>query len=141
MANPPRVGVGSYILKDGQVLLGYRTTGHASGVWSAPGGHIEHGESPADAAAREALEECGLDIPSAKWQLRAITNDLFSENQTHYFTFALVATITEGEPEVREPYKLREWRWFDPHTIMTPFANARSAGFDLTNETTIITNF
>jgi hypothetical protein len=61
MANPPRVGVGSYILKDGRVLLGYRTTGHASGVWSAPGGHIEHRESPADAAAREA-EELRSDI-------------------------------------------------------------------------------
>lgn len=44
---------------DGRVLL---VRQRESGRWSTPGGAIEPGESPALAAAREALEETGLEV-------------------------------------------------------------------------------
>ena len=34
------------------------------GFWNAPGGKIEHGEKPVDAAIREVKEETGLDVRS-----------------------------------------------------------------------------
>ena len=34
---------------------------HRGGTWSVPGGAIERGETPTDAALREAYEEAGLD--------------------------------------------------------------------------------
>ena len=46
----------------GRVLLVLRGHEPQSGRWSIPGGHVEPGETPAEAAAREALEETGLTV-------------------------------------------------------------------------------
>ena len=47
----------------GRFLIGPRGEGQSlSGLWEFPGGKIEAGESPAEAAVRECLEETGLRI-------------------------------------------------------------------------------
>jgi 8-oxo-dGTP diphosphatase len=43
-----------------QVLLGLKKTGFGTGRWVGLGGHIEPGEKPAGAAAREVAEESSL---------------------------------------------------------------------------------
>jgi 8-oxo-dGTP diphosphatase len=43
-----------------QVLLGWKKYGFGAGKWVLPGGKIEAGESPRQAAARELQEETGL---------------------------------------------------------------------------------
>jgi 8-oxo-dGTP diphosphatase len=43
-----------------QVLLGYKKTGFGTGRWVGIGGHVEPGEKPAQAAAREVAEETSL---------------------------------------------------------------------------------
>ena len=51
------------MVRDGQgrVLLGRRAgTGLAEGLWNLPGGHVEPGESVAQAGARETAEEVGV---------------------------------------------------------------------------------
>src|SRR3954468_4897966 len=61
----PRFPIGAVaIVQDdsGRVLL-VRQTYHRGGVrWGAPGGWLAHGETPREAAARETLEETGLQI-------------------------------------------------------------------------------
>lgn len=48
-------------------LMVERSDGHG---WALPGGHVDLGEAPADAAVRELAEETGLTVPaSAGWQL------------------------------------------------------------------------
>jgi 8-oxo-dGTP diphosphatase len=45
-----------------EVLLGFKKTGFGAGRWVGLGGHIEDGEEPAEAAAREVAEESGLTV-------------------------------------------------------------------------------
>ncbi|MCW2896396.1 MAG: hydrolase [Actinomycetia bacterium] len=45
-----------------EVLLGYKKTGLGTGKIVGLGGHVEPGESPAEAAAREVKEESGIRV-------------------------------------------------------------------------------
>jgi 8-oxo-dGTP diphosphatase len=50
------------VLRDGALLMVLRGREPAKGLWSLPGGRLEHGETLAEAAAREVLEETGLEV-------------------------------------------------------------------------------
>lgn len=53
-----------YVVVAGRVLLLERAPGlRGAGFWAPPGGHLERGESPREAACRECAEELGLALP------------------------------------------------------------------------------
>ena len=56
-----RVAAYAVIIRDGQILLS-RLAPHISreGLWTLPGGGLDHGEDPRDAVVREVHEETGL---------------------------------------------------------------------------------
>lgn len=56
----PRVAVAVLILKQDEVLLVRRSNEPYRGLWTLPAGFVDAGEDPAEAAARECLEETGL---------------------------------------------------------------------------------
>ena len=75
--------VGVYVIKDGMVLTGVRGAGDGEHLICGPGGHIEEGETPGQAAIRETQEEFGITpmelIPFGKGekQTNGLCPDLF----------------------------------------------------------------
>lgn len=58
----PKVAVTSLVQRDGKVLLVRRGNEPGYGLWSMPGGYMDRGEVVEEAAAREVLEETGLQV-------------------------------------------------------------------------------
>ena len=58
----PKVAAAVLIEKEGRVLLVRRGNEPFRGLWTLPAGFIDGGEDPAEAAARECLEETGLNV-------------------------------------------------------------------------------
>ncbi len=62
LANAVAIAV-AVVEHNGKFLVGRRREGDPlAGLWEFPGGKIEDGESPQDAARRECREETGLDV-------------------------------------------------------------------------------
>jgi 8-oxo-dGTP diphosphatase len=58
----PKVAAAVLIEQEGRVLLVRRANEPFRGLWTLPAGFINGGEDPAEAAARECLEETGLNV-------------------------------------------------------------------------------
>jgi ADP-ribose pyrophosphatase len=58
----PIVAVGTAVCRDGRVLIVQRGKAPSKGVWTVPGGAVDLGETMRQAAAREVLEETGVQI-------------------------------------------------------------------------------
>jgi 8-oxo-dGTP diphosphatase len=58
----PKVAVGVVVFRDRQLLLVRRTMEPGRGRWSLPGGYVDAGEHPREAAARETAEEAGVEV-------------------------------------------------------------------------------
>ena len=58
----PKVAAAVLVEQDGRVLLVRRMNEPFRGLWTLPAGFVNGGEDPAEAAARECLEETGLSV-------------------------------------------------------------------------------
>lgn len=104
-----RVGVAVILMKNNKVLLGKRKGSHGAGFWALPGGHMEFGETVAQTAKRELIEETGIAVKQVT--LGPYTNDFMPKENKHYITLFAIAKTT-GEPILKEPEKCAGWQWF-----------------------------
>ena len=105
------VGINAFVLREGKLLLGERINDEwpSGNGWGLPGGHFERGESMKFRASQELEEETGLHAED--FEFAALSNN--DRGDVHYIQIAFLAKGVEGkEPEVREPDKCREWKWF-----------------------------
>lgn len=86
--------VGVVVVKDGEVLCGIRNGDTGSGLLCGPGGHVEAGETPRQAAIRETMEE---------FSIRPKTLTLFGqgplEPDTGLAPKLFLCTDYDGEPQ------------------------------------------
>lgn len=114
----PQIGVGVLIFRDGKLLLGRRKGSHGAATWSAPGGHLEFGETPDACARRETEEETGLTLKTV--DAGRFVSDVFQDVGKHYVTLFMVSRDAEGVPQCREPEKCEGWAWFSPDALPSP---------------------
>lgn len=58
----PKVAAAVLVIQDNKILLVRRANDPLRGLWTLPAGFVDAGEDPAEAAARECLEETGLQV-------------------------------------------------------------------------------
>jgi 8-oxo-dGTP diphosphatase len=100
--------VGALLVRAGRVLLCHRSgdRGWYPDVWDFPGGHVEDGEPPIKALARELEEELGIRIQSPGPELTRVVKP----------EFVLRIWLVErwaGDPVNASPAEHDDLGWFD----------------------------
>lgn len=93
------------IVRDGKVLLIRRRLREGTLLWALPSGGVEAGETPADAARRESLEEVGLSVTPMEplgERVHPVTG-----RRMHY----VACTPGDSTPEVRDTEEIVELTW------------------------------
>jgi 8-oxo-dGTP diphosphatase len=109
------IGVGTTVLivnEQNEVLLLLRSknTRNDQGKWSIPGGVIEFNERVLDAAIRETQEETGLHVQDLV--MLGYIDHILEEEHQHWVSTIFLAKQFSGEPNIGEPEKCDDMRWF-----------------------------
>ena len=109
----PLAGVGAVVVWQGQVLLVERLRPPLEGYWSVPGGLIELGEEARAAAARECLEETGIEVEIG--ELLAVVDRIEREPdgriRYHYVIADFLAGPRPGSAPPQAATDARRARW------------------------------
>jgi len=108
----PIACVAAVVFKEGKILLVKRSNEPNKGKWSIPGGGIELGETIYEAARREVLEECSIEIEIEKVLDTAdnIIRDEDGRIRYHYAIIDLLARYVGGE--IKAQSDAEECGWF-----------------------------
>jgi ADP-ribose pyrophosphatase YjhB (NUDIX family) len=96
------------IVEEGKILLGKRGIEPFKGDWNIPGGFLDYGEDPVEAAKREVFEETGLVVEIG--ELLGIYTDTYGSEKIATLNIAYRARKISGEEKPGDD--LMELKWF-----------------------------
>lgn len=99
------------VIKDGLVLLVQRAKKEPGLNWQFPGGKIEFGESPREAAIREVFEETGIKCEI----VRDVGYRIHPTTQAKLFYY--VCNFISGEIVINKPDEIKDARWVKKEDI------------------------
>lgn len=113
----PSLATSAAVFRGPLVLLARRAANPGAGLWSLPGGRVEAGETLAEAARRELMEEVGVEaeIVGLASALDVIIKDADGALKAHYVVVAHAALWRAGEPQVGP--EAAEVGWFRPEEV------------------------
>ncbi|WP_019011326.1 NUDIX hydrolase [Deinococcus aquatilis] len=110
---------------DGQILMVKQNYGQR--FWSLPGGVVDPGETPLQAAIREAHEEAGISIALQEvLGLYLLQGGGWPDIQAYVFR----AHILDDEPRIMNPQEIAELRWMDLQALPDWVPRDVSAAFE-----------
>ena len=107
----PKVAVGAVVFNDERVLLVRRGQPPSEDLWAIPGGSVEIGETPQEAAEREILEETGIKIRAGEpvFTFDVIDRDRTGKIRFHYVIVDLEADYISGDPNAGDDAAEARW--------------------------------
>lgn len=118
-ARPPRQVAVAVVVRGSEVLVGRRDAhaADAAGCDEFPGGLVEPGESPEEAAARECREEAGIGVAVGGLLASATADSARGPIEIHFFRCR-----AEGAGEPRAPFAWTPATGLDPTRFPGPNA-------------------
>lgn len=112
------------VRKDGRVLMVKSNRGFTKGMWNIPGGFLEYGEHPEDAAGREVLEETGVRLKLGP--LIGVYKERFA---SPYFMYGFMYEATPVSETIKvDATEIEAATWMGPEEAVretrNPFAKA-----------------
>jgi ADP-ribose pyrophosphatase len=113
----PMIGTAVLIFREGEILMAKRGKEPSKGKWSVPGGKLELGETIVEAAEREVLEECAINIEVGDVidAHDILIRDDAGTVKYHFIDIYLTARYVSGEAIAQSD--VEECRWFAPEEI------------------------
>ena len=97
----PPIGVFAIVVQRGEILLIKRGIHPHKGFWCPPGGVIDEGEAPVEAAVRENREETGIEIDIVSF-LGEVIGPISGRTHNVYLCKKEGGRLSSDSPEVEE---------------------------------------
>jgi 8-oxo-dGTP diphosphatase len=110
------------ILDTGGLVVAIRKPQFPPGAWRIPSGGVRPGESVEAGAAREALEETGLEIELTGYPLVARSEFAHARGVVPWTTHVVTACVRAGTLAPRDPVEIDAARWMTMAELVGPVA-------------------